>query len=275
MDITPLSPVELSPVAGGDRYILARVIDIETTDSDLETSEVIEVGWVDVWFPLQGGKPFMSKPFQTFVRPTKPITVEAMAIHHITNEDAANGLPQEELKALFIRDRPDCFVAHNANFERAFLDTDGTPWLCTYKSALRVYPDSPRHTNQVLRYQLGINCDPVLAQPPHRAAPDAYVTAFILMKLAETVSIEQMIEWTSMPAKFPRVMFGKHKGSEWSDVPDSYLRWVINDGKFDEDVVWNVRTEQERRRSLIASAPTDEHLPPLQAYSFEETCTPV
>ena len=51
--------------------------------------------------------------------------------------------------------------------------------------ALRVWPEAPRHSNQVLRYWRGMRLDHARAMPPHRAGPDAWVTAHILADLAQ------------------------------------------------------------------------------------------
>src|SRR5262245_25865334 len=58
-------------------------------------------------------------------------------------------------------------------FQRQWL-TEGwpeVPWLCTYKSALRAWPDAPRHSNSVLRYWLGIDIppDPLMPATVHFA----------------------------------------------------------------------------------------------------------
>ena len=50
-----------------------------------------------------------------------------------------------------------------------------------------------KHSNQVLRYWLGLRLDADLAMPPHRAGPDAYVTAHLLLRMMALASVEQMI----------------------------------------------------------------------------------
>ena len=89
----------------------------------------------------------------------------------------------------------------------------GRPAICTYKAALRLWPEAPGHGNQVLRYWLRPkDLDPVIASPPHRALPDAYVTAFILRELLELATVEELIAWTGEPALLPRVTFGQYRG---------------------------------------------------------------
>jgi exodeoxyribonuclease X len=255
MEILPLAQNYIrspKPIAE-EGFYLARVIDVETSSDQTDTCELVEVGWVDVWFPLAGGTPLLGEIFQTFVKPLNGISIEAMAVHHITEEMAATGITQEMAQEVIRLGEPDCYVAHNAKFEAALLNIAPAPWLCTFKSALRIYPDAPRHSNQVLRYALGCQLNPDLAQPPHRAGPDAYVTAFILAKLAEHASIEQMIAWTAQPALFPKINFGMHAGTKWTDLDHGYLKWMSRQN-FDEDVKWNVILELDRRKALTQTA---------------------
>lgn len=75
----------------------------------------------------------------------------------------------------------DALAAHRAPFEQRYCTprfTGPTPWICTWKCALRVWPQPPRFSNQMLRYQrmpAGLVHETGL--PAHRAMPDAYVTA--------------------------------------------------------------------------------------------------
>jgi len=138
------------------------------------------------------------------------------------------------------------YVAHNAAFEMGFLAPwlPDAQWLCTYKAALRVWPEAPSHSNQVLRYWLGIR---VLAGEPHRAGPDTIVTARILLKLLERASIEDMLTWTKEPPVIPRITIGEHRGKPWPHVPGDFLEWMLRKGDMDADLKWNARRELDRR----------------------------
>ncbi|MBJ7485412.1 exonuclease domain-containing protein [Brevundimonas sp.] len=229
-----------------------RVVDLETTGGD-RTSEIIEVGIVDVvqgadgeWTPL----PPVSKLF----RPRGEISFHAMAVHHLTPEhfcDADPHCDEYALREMFAACGPaDVMVAHSARFERGFIaDTAhaGLPWICTLRSAKQVWPDAPGHSNQVLRYWRGHRHDPALADPAHRAGPDAWVTAHTLIDLLKTASIEQMIEWSNAPRDVETVPFGKHRRKPWAQVPDDYLRWMAGQSDMDADVLTAARAEIERR----------------------------
>lgn len=218
-----------------------RVIDYETTGLPPD-AEVIEVGWTDVY--LHGDGLLVIDPrthnYRTALSGKYEINVEAMATHHIMTRDLEDAPALEEIMALMLQPSDglpiDVLVAHNAKFEKQFTQTS-LPWICTMKCAYQAFPDSPRHTNQVLRYYLDTVLDRARADPPHAAGPDTYVTAHILMKLFEVgMTIERMVEISAKPSLLPKVMFGKHKGDTWDKVPTSYLTWIRNQSEMDEDV---------------------------------------
>ncbi len=227
-----------------------RVIDIETTGDTPEKDQIIEVGWIDVY-----ADGTIANPEQTFVAPTVPIGVEAMAVHHLTESDVANGIRQDTVGYAILSGGPLAFVAHNAKFEQSFLrDLVGYKWICTYKCALRLWPNAPRHTNQVLRYWLGLDAEPgfdsAAAMPPHRALPDAYTTAHIFARMLKAEGenrLKRLLQWSQEPGMLPKITFGKHKGSQWSDVPVDYLRWLVDKSEMDEDVKYTAMQELVRR----------------------------
>ena len=228
-----------------------RVIDIETT-GQAPPAEIIEIGRVDVYREASGW--VIDRPLARLYRPLRGIPAETKAVHHITEGDFKPDTPvctPDRLRmAVWNGALPDALVAHNCAFERAFIDqtaTDGLPWICTYKVALRIWPDAPRHSNQVLRYWRGLHLDAQLAMPPHRAGPDAWVTAHLLTELLELASVEQMIEWTAQPRPMSSLPFGKHRGVPWSQVPSDYLDWVAGNPDMDADTIWWARNELTRR----------------------------
>ncbi|WP_422366375.1 exonuclease domain-containing protein [Pelagibius sp.] len=200
--------------------MIIRVIDFETTGLPPDAS-VCEAAAVD----LVGDPPEVGPCSQTLVQPTTEMTLEALATHHITAEQARTGMTWDDARAALEDGHPDVFVAHNADFEKAFFDPEGAIWVDTYKVALRLWPDAPRHTNQVLRYALGLNLDE-RAMPPHRALPDAWVTAHILLEALRIATLQDMVRWTQEPSYLTKLTFGKHRGQKYSDVPRDYLQWL-------------------------------------------------
>lgn len=233
-----------------------RVVDLETTGGD-RTSEIIEVGIVDVVPDGEGWQALA--PVTKLFRPKGPISFHAMAVHHLTLRDFCEADPhcdEYRLREMFA-EPADVMVAHSARFERGFIAdtaTGGLPWICTVRSSKAVWPHAPGHSNQVLRYWRDLNLDPALANPAHRAGPDAWVTAHILIDLLKEATVEQMIAWTAEPRRVDRIPFGKHRGRPWSEPPDDYLRWMAGQGDMDADVVSAARQELERRAGPMAVA---------------------
>ncbi len=233
--------------------MLLRIIDIETTGDD-PTAEIIEFGRVDV--KLDEDAPHVEAPLSWLFRPFGEIPPEAMAVHHITPNSFSVYTPTltNDLlwSAVHRGSRPDVLVAHNCDFERQFISdevTESLPWICTYKAALHIWPDAPAHSNQVLRYWRELDLDPSLAMPPHRAGPDAYVTAHILADLLKFASVPQMIDWTRGPRPLLTIPFGKHQGLRWADVPLEYLQWMSNEAEMDRDTHSCACDELQRRRT--------------------------
>ncbi|RZJ46082.1 MAG: hypothetical protein EON87_05990 [Brevundimonas sp.] len=226
-----------------------RVVDLETTGGD-RTAEIIEVGIVDVVPDGEGWKAL--PPVTKLFRPRGEISVHAMAVHHLTLDDFCEADPhcdEYALRAMFA-EPADVMVAHAANFERGFIaDTahGALPWICTVRSAKAVWPQAPGHSNQVLRYWRQLKLDPALANPAHRAGPDAWVTAHLLIDLLKEATVEQMIQWTREPRRLDKIPFGKHRGSRWAEAPGDYLRWMAGQSDMDADVVAAARQELERR----------------------------
>jgi exodeoxyribonuclease X len=223
-----------------------RVVDIETTGmSPGEGAEVIELGWHDIGVPCFGVRLFGCE------RPCPP---EVRAVHHI-HPSEYEGFPLFD-SGRFWSEATEAGIqyvaAHNAEFEQQFLGSHALmPWLCTYRVALRLWPDAPHHGNQSLMYWLGLDTelDEGRRHPPHRALPDAYVTAAILQRQLCEVGVEQMSRWTSEPRLLPTCPIGKFRGRPWAEVESGFLSWMLRQPDMEADLRWNAQRELDRRRT--------------------------
>lgn len=143
-----------------------RVCDLETTGFTPPDAAPCEVGWLDL---VPNGRNLLGDPADWRVagesfhgvlcNPSRPIPPETSAVHHIVDEDVVGKIFWPEAIAACAERNiglyaPAIFAAHNAKFERQwFTDevTGGKSWICTYKCALRLWPESPTHSNQGLR----------------------------------------------------------------------------------------------------------------------------
>ncbi|WP_454618355.1 exonuclease domain-containing protein [Bradyrhizobium cenepequi] len=219
---------------------IARVLDYETTGTpEDQDAEIIEFGRIDVdLFSRQ-----VFNPWTSLACPRGPIPAVTKAVHHITEADVADAPPARDLWDEFYSGCGplDILVAHNAKFEMHFHAGDGRPWIDTYKVARVVWPDAPTHSNQGLRYWLDLPVDRERASPPHRALPDAYVTAHLFVRLLDHKTVDEMVHISKYPALLKIMNFGKHKGTTFEAAPLDYLEWIRDKSDMDEDTKFTAR----------------------------------
>lgn len=230
----------------------------ETTDREPEKAHVVE--WAAIlltppWFD-HGGERY----FGGLVKPPVPIPAETSAVHHITDADVAekpSWAQESQVLAHLVSHEGVIAVAHNANFEREVLGKVGVKprWLCTYKAAVRVWPDAPGHSNEILRYFLGLGTGRRAPQAPHSASHDAQVTAQLLDELIRAgTSIDDMLAWTEQPALLPVCPLGDWRGRKWAEVDEGFLQWILRKIHDREDVRFCAQAELERRSNERAAA---------------------
>lgn len=249
--------------------ITIRVVDFETTALELPQAAVVEVATVDlVGTPQEGGAWTWKRErmWSSLVNPGVPIPPEASAVHHITDADVAAapawvGVVDKLMVPTEYALGPDFFAAANAKFEQQFASVGDIPWICSYRVGVTLWPEAPNHKNQTLRYFLKMRLDPALANPPHRAGPDAYVTAAILRAALTRfiVTPDELAEISAKPVVLPRLHFGKHAGVPIAEVPGDYLAWVLKQTDMDEDAKHTAAVVLAERRQATRgrSGPVD------------------
>ncbi len=165
--------------------------------------------------------------------------------------------------------RPDdtpiaAFAAHRAAFEQRWCDrlTAGQPWICTFKCALRVWPDAPSYSNQSLRYwRKPKGLDRSAGLPAHRAGPDAYVTAHLLRDMIAVAGLPSLLAWSAEPALFARVPHGPERGQRFDALDDATLDRLA--ASTNADIAFSARSAK-----VLRSAPPDTPAPVQGALTF-------
>lgn len=208
----------------------------------------LEVGWTDIetdTLEIVGGGSYLCG--------VDSIPCETRAVHHIRPEDVA-GLAPFDRWCFYedaVRAGVSCFAAYNTDLESQFL-LGSIPMVCAYKAALRHCPDAPSHSCFGVLYYLEDQgralYDRQAAYPAHRARPDSYAAAIILVSmLGEGVTGADLMRWTREPRLLPTCPIGNQRGKRWADVEYSFLTWILSKGDMDADIRWNARQELDRR----------------------------
>ncbi len=182
--------------------------------------------------------------------PQRPISIESMAVHHITEKMIVgkpvfkNSPEYKELEELFSKEES-VMIAHNAKFDVAMIEKEGLKapkTIDTFRVARHLDPEGKisSYRLQYLRYLLGIEVE--------ATADDAKGDVLVLEKLFERLlkkimetenlsretAIDQMIDISSHPVLFKYFNFGKHKNVSVEEVAKtdrSYLEWLLKQKK--------------------------------------------
>ena len=224
------------------------VVDTETSDLPANGGQLLELAWIvleyknAIWVPVRAE--------EKYVQYMGPISVHALAIHHIKADQltsAGGAVTREQAILTLLQDlQQDSFiVAHNADFDAKFLPEISTPWICTMRISKAIWPEAPGHSNQVLRYWLGVEPDLTIASQirhrnPHEALYDAATTAGILRKMLERHTPQELHNMSKNPVRLKTISFGKHRGTAFDAIPLDYLHWLRRTNNLDQDVKFTI-----------------------------------
>lgn len=192
--------------------------------------------------------------FNKLYKAPLPISIDAMAVHHITEAMIADqplfadSLEYPAVKEL-LEAPTSVVVAHNAPFDLQMLEKDGifvTRWIDTLRVVRHLDPEMkiPKHSMQYLRYLLNLDADITTPVQAHDARGDVIVLELLYKRLAtkireesgsdEDQAIEQMITISQSPVRVGKFTFGKHRGKTVSEVAKEdrgYLEWLLTQKK--------------------------------------------
>lgn len=246
-----------------DFFTAIRICDCETTGLE-QPAELVEIGWTDVrFFPGEGWAIESKAPSGLLVNPGMDISFGAMGAHHITPDMVKDAVSPDYARNL-LNQGTEYFCAHNAQFDQPFVKSAHTvKWICTFKCAKHLWPTLESYSNNAVRYARGLCMDEknaAMCMPSHRAGPDTWVTAHILLDMLKVATIETLVEISSNPFTLLRMPFGKHKDVAFRELPFDYLEWILNKSDMPkepgkEDLVYTTRLELARRAAAEAVQP--------------------
>lgn len=236
---------------------MIRCIDLETSGDEPDVA-IVEIGWSDIGGNSYTGWVHAGDLYTShLVNPGRAITPMSSAIHHIIDVDVQGAAKIFDVLALaFDTTSETIYAAHYADGDKAAIGNVAASrkWIDTWKIAVTLAPNAPSHSLQALRYWLDLDVDRASSLPAHRAGPDAYVCAALLLRMLVKMSPEEMVRISAGPICLPRFNFGKHAKEPIESIPGTYLDWILrqrdDNGEFtfDKNVILTCVTELERRQ---------------------------
>lgn len=191
-----------------------------------------------------------------------PISIDAMAVHHITPELIEN--KPKFIESNFYKElqkynsNENFLIAHNISFDLEMLKKEGFEnsytIIDTLRCAKHLLADEKSHALQYLRYSLELYKTETeeanklgISIKAHDAIGDVLVMKLLLSKLVETAGnihgkkeiMEILARLTQEPVLIKTFKFGKYKDRALADIAKEdfgYLEWMRKNLELDEDL---------------------------------------
>ena len=225
--------------------------------------DIIEAAGMGVVFHEIGGNiPLIPTQFDFTKRfkPSEPINIGAMAVHHIVDEDLVKCPSFTKFK--FPKDiGVEYLIGHNIDYDiaavnRAGTSTNGIKAICTLAMARYLWPKLESHNLTALAYQVSSDRKATRRglKNAHSALNDCKTTYSLLVAIVRETKIssfEELFDF-SESARYPtHIFFFLYKSTSIKDLEDKNIHWLL--GKTDDPYL-KISLENE----LLARSSIDE-----------------
>ena len=209
---------------------MSKTIIFDTEATGIKDPVLIEAAWIE----LESLDPLtVIKPFEQRYNPGKPITLGALATHHIMDEELVNCPPASSFS---LPDDIEYIIGHNIDFDWEVIGKPEVKRVCTLALARKIWPDLDSHNQSALLYHLERKSARLQLRNAHSALIDVGICAVILNHIRHQLNVKTIEDLyrESEKARIPTTMpFGKHKGALLADVPSDYKQWLLGQGDID------------------------------------------
>ena len=207
-------------------------VDVETTGVDAATDRIIELAMVLFGYDAHGRVTGIEDRFDQLEDPGRPIPPEIVELTGIRDEDV-RGRRIDEGEAMDLITRAHLVIAHNARFDRAFLEPRLTafaeqPWACSANDVPWRREGLESRKLEFLAYRFGVFYD------GHRAVHDCVAGVHVLaqplprggvpaMQALLAAARRQDVLFRAVGAPFETKDLLKARGYRWR--PDRKVWW--------------------------------------------------
>lgn len=220
----------------------AIIFDTETTGNP--QAEIIEAAWLRLNNPKELK---ITEEFQARYKPTQPISLAALATHHILDEELTHCPPASSFQ---LPDDITYIIGHNIDYDWQVSGQPKVKRICTLALARYFYPTLDSHNQSALIYYFDRANAGEKLKHAHSALADVKNCLFILQNLLP--NLKQVDTWdqlwqASEQARIPTHMpFGKHRGEPIAQLPIDYQNWLLRQEGLDPYVKQAVLQARQR-----------------------------
>ena len=214
----------------------ALILDTETTGFD--EPEAVEIAWMSTEDAVSLS---FTGQFVNRFQPSKPISMGAMATHHIMDEDLVDCAPS---CCFTLPPDTDYLVGHNVDFDWRVIGEPDVKRICTMALSRSLFPQVDSHSLSAMCYHLFRDTARERLKDAHSAMADVLLCRDILRIIVGMLGTDNWHDlWlASEAARIPKVMpFGKHKGMLVKDLPSDYKSWLLRQSDVDPYLVEALR----------------------------------
>ena len=207
----------------------AIIFDVEATDKN--DAVIIEAASLDVTSlnPFEVGNPWVQR-----YNPGKPISLGALATHHIMDEELVSCPSSSSFR---LPAGTKYLIGHNIDFDWVAIGSPEVKRICTLALARSLWPDLDNHTQSALLYYFERDTARDQLRNAHRALADVWICSKVVGQIIDKLrpaSLDALWEM-SEKARIPTTMpFGKHKGELISQMPSDYKQWMLRQDNVSE-----------------------------------------
>ncbi|KAA8734880.1 3'-5' exonuclease [Acinetobacter qingfengensis] len=201
--------------------------------------DLIEAAGIGCQFIETGGHLELirtQKEFSQRYKPSEPIGLGAMAVHHILDSDVQNCKPYTAFQ--FPEDMiPTYIIGHNIDYDietiqRASMPTFFLRPICTLAMARYVWPNLEAHNLAALAYHVSSNRKATRRslRNSHSALNDCKTTFSLLYRIVKDQNIQSFEELYqfSEQARIPtHIFWGKYKGRSIASLDEWDIEWIL------------------------------------------------
>lgn len=224
------------------------VVDTETTGTNPDQDAIIELGMVLFEFDPQTGVVYnVLGSFDELEDPGFPIPLDSISVHGITDE-MVKGKKIDDDKVTHFLDGVSIIIAHNAKFDRVFLEKrlpiyESLPWACTFAQIDWSEEGVGSAKLDYIAYKYGFFYD------AHRAEVDCFALLEILqkqlpksnelvLKLLLQSLHQKSYTISALGSPFETKDTLKAKGYRWNGDKKCWHNTLTGDDAIKEEVVW-------------------------------------